>query len=357
MAVLAQLGDPSSGPLDAIARFLPRLAAFIVILAVGYLVAKALQRVVRGLLRRVGFDRALDRSGIRAALARADHDANELLARLIFYGLMLLVLQLAFGVFGPNPISDLLFRLIAFVPRIVVAVVIIVVATAIARATRDGVAALIGGLSYGNVLATAVSVLIIGIGVFAALDQLQIAQTIVTGVFYALLAIVVGVTVVAVGGGGIAPMRQRWERVLARLDDETARIRDEASRQREAQEEARRQRRAEEEARLLREAAEEARLLREAEEEDRRRQGAKESIDGQEAENVELPPLPAPPDQEAAHGGGEDTVQIGVDDTTTQIARPSDEQDTTTQMARLTDEEDTTTQIARPEDDDDTGPS
>ncbi|MBW3603880.1 MAG: hypothetical protein KY460_03025 [Actinobacteria bacterium] len=344
MAVLAQLGDASANPFEAVARFLPRLAAFIVILVVGYLLAKALQRVVRGVLRRVGFDRALDRSGIRAALAREDHDANELLSRLIFYGLMLLVLQLAFGVFGPNPISDLLFRLIAFLPRVVVAVAIIVVAAVIARATRDVIATLIGGLSYGHLLATAAYVLIVGIGVFAALDQLQIAQTIVTGVFYALLAIIVGVTVVAVGGGGIAPMRERWERGLARVDDETVRIRDEARRQREAQEEARRQRRAEEEARLLREAAEEA-----------RRREAEEAAAKQEPENVGLPPLPAPPDEEATTDGGEPTVQIGVEDTT-QITRPMDEEDTTTQMARPTDEQDTTTRIARTGDDDDARP-
>ncbi len=52
------------------------------------------------------------------------------------------------------------------------------------------------------------------IGVFAALAQLQIAPDIVNGLFYALLAIVVGSAIVAIGGGGIAPMRQRLERWL-----------------------------------------------------------------------------------------------------------------------------------------------
>jgi hypothetical protein len=229
--------------------FLPRLLAFIAILVVGYAVARLLQRALASVFERLGVSRALARGGISDALARADIDVGRLLSRLVFYGLLLLVLQLAFGVFGPNPVSDLLQRLIAFIPRVIVALVLVVVAAAVARAVRDVVAALIGGLPYGRALAVAAQLLILGIGVFAALDQLAIAPTIVTGLFYALLAMIVGIAVVAVGGGGIAPMRQRWERALTRVDAEAARMRDEARRQREAEEEARRQAEAEEEAR------------------------------------------------------------------------------------------------------------
>src|SRR5690606_16105742 len=70
-----------------------------------------------------------------------------------------------------------------------------------------------------------------------------IAPTIVNGLFYALLAIVVGVTVVAVGGGGIAPMRQRWEKALERVDDEAVSIRRAAQEQRERRAAAERQER------------------------------------------------------------------------------------------------------------------
>jgi hypothetical protein len=69
---------------------------------------------------------------------------------------------------------------------------------------------------------------VLTVGVFAALDQLNIAPAIVTGLFYALLAIIVGVTVVAVGGAGIRPMQVRWERALGRYDAESSRIRTEA---------------------------------------------------------------------------------------------------------------------------------
>lgn len=57
-------------------------------------------------------------------------------------------------------------------------------------------------LLIGYVIAIA-GAAILTVGVFAALSQLQIAPAIVTGLFYAILAIVVGSAVIAIGGGGV----------------------------------------------------------------------------------------------------------------------------------------------------------
>lgn len=229
--LLAAASSPMSGLQRGVAttmRILPQLLSFVVILVVGYLLARLISRLTARLLQRVGFDRAVERGGVRRALQNTRYDPSDLLAKLAFYAIMLFVLQLAFGVFGDNPISELLFGIIAFLPLVFVAVVIVVVAAAIAAAVRDIVQAALGGLSYGRLLADVASGVILAIGLFAALNQLRIAPAIVNGLFYALLAIVVGVTIVAVGGGGIAPMRGRWQRALDRLDDEAPRIREEA---------------------------------------------------------------------------------------------------------------------------------
>ena len=66
---------------------------------------------------------------------------------------------------------------------------------------------------------------ILVIGVFAALNQLQIAPEIVNGLFYALLAIIVGVAIVAFGGGGIQTARGYWERVSRRAETTASEIR------------------------------------------------------------------------------------------------------------------------------------
>jgi hypothetical protein len=256
-----------------------------------------------------------------------------MLSRLVFYAAMLVVLQLAFGVFGPNPISDLLSRVLAFLPRIVVAVIVIVVASVVGRAVRDVIGTLIGWLPYGRALATAANVLVVGIGVFAALDQLEIAPTVVTGVFYAVLAIVVGVTVVAVGGGGIVPLRQRWERGLTRMEHEAVQIRDEAQRQREAEEQA--QREAEEQAQVIRSTPPDEVLsppsLAEASTSDGH-SDAEVTLDP-DLTTVEIArPVPAeselaldPDDPDALTDPTSTTMRIDTGRTTTQLARPDDD--------------------------------
>jgi len=65
---------------------------------------------------------------------------------------------------------------------------------------------------------------------FAALDQLQIAPRIVTGLWYALLAALVGSVVVAVGGGGIQTMQRYWDRAAGRAEHRGSQFRQQAQR-------------------------------------------------------------------------------------------------------------------------------
>lgn len=208
-----------------VATFLPKLVGFLIILIVGYFIAKVLARIISGVLERVGFDRAVERGGIKTALQKSKYDASDILAKIVFYVGMLFVLQLAFGIFGPNPISDLLKGVIAYLPNVFVAIVIIVVGAAIAAAVKEIIEASLGGLSYGRALAFAAGTAVLVIAAFAALDQLEIAPTIVNGLFMALLAIIVGSAVVAVGGGGIRTMGRYWEKAAQRLDEEGSNIR------------------------------------------------------------------------------------------------------------------------------------
>jgi hypothetical protein len=172
--------------------FVPKLAAALVIILVGYLLAKVVASV------------------------------------LDFWLIFLVTLQLAFGVFGPNPISDLLQGLIAYLPNVFVAIVIIVVAAAIAKAATDLGSNLLSGVSGGPVMAKGAGVAVLVFGAFAALDQLQIAPRIVTGLWYAILAIVVGSAVVAIGGGGIKTMQRYWERTASRAEEHAPELKQQA---------------------------------------------------------------------------------------------------------------------------------
>jgi small-conductance mechanosensitive channel len=120
----------------SVATFAPKLVMFLVILIIGVIVAKLIGKAVDKILERVGFDRAVERGGIRRALQNSNYDASTIVSKLVYYALLLFVLQLAFGVFGPNPVSALLTGVIAFLPRLVVALIIVVVAAALAPPGR-----------------------------------------------------------------------------------------------------------------------------------------------------------------------------------------------------------------------------
>ena len=133
--------------LAAAVAFVPQLIGFLLILLIGWFIAKAIAKVVGKLLEKVGFDKAVERGGVKKALEKSKFDASDIVAKLIYYTLMLFVLQLAFGVFGPNPISLLIASVIAFLPKLIVAIIIVVVAAAIAAAVKTLVEGSLGGLS------------------------------------------------------------------------------------------------------------------------------------------------------------------------------------------------------------------
>ncbi|CCH18210.1 Conserved TM helix repeat-containing protein [Micromonospora lupini str. Lupac 08] len=218
------VSDAVGDALRSVMLFLPKAVAFLAILVAGWLIAKAVLKIVEKVLERVGFDRAVERGGIRRALSRSRYDASDIVAKLVYYGVLLLTLQLAFGIWGPNPISDLITAVVAWLPRAFVAIVIVVVAAAIANAVKDIISGALGGLSYGRVLAGIASVFILGLGVIAALNQIGVATAVTTPVLIAVLATVGGILVVGVGGGLIRPMQSRWEAWLTRAEQESALI-------------------------------------------------------------------------------------------------------------------------------------
>ncbi len=69
-------------------------------------------------------------------------------------------------------------------------------------------------------VANVASAFIIAFGAFAALSQLQIAPNIVEGLYFAVLALIVGSGIIAIGGGGIQPMRAQWEKAMAKVEEE-----------------------------------------------------------------------------------------------------------------------------------------
>ncbi|MFV2198297.1 mechanosensitive ion channel family protein [Nocardiopsis sp. LOL_012] len=215
------IGQGLTSAWEAVATFVPALVGFLVILVVGWFIAWLLGKIVGKGLHSVGLDRALHRGGVGDYFERSRWGASELCGKIVYYVALLFVLTIAFNVFGPNPVSNLLSDVLAWIPRAIVALVILVVAAMVAKAVRDLITGALGGLSYGRFVANAAGIAILALGIIAALGQMGVAMTVTMPVLIAVLATVGGILVVGVGGGLIRPMQSRWYRWLDVAERET----------------------------------------------------------------------------------------------------------------------------------------
>lgn len=215
------IGSSIQGMMDGVGRIAPKVVVFLVILVVGWIIAKVLQRVVSMVLGKLHFDRVAERGMVGDALSRSQWTASGLVAKIVYWAILLITLQMAFGVFGPNPISQMLTEIVNWLPMAIVAILLIVIASAVAKAVKDLISAALGGTSYGKIVANIAAIFIIALGAIAALNQMGIATTVTEPVLITALATIGGILVVGVGGGAIRPMQQRWDRWLNSVERET----------------------------------------------------------------------------------------------------------------------------------------
>lgn len=191
--------------------FLPQLFGFLVILFVGWFVARFLAKMVRRLFKAINLDYYLDRAGIGGPLERAGYaDSGRFVAKILYYMFMLIVLKLAFGALKIEALNEPFDQLIAWIPKFLVALVLVVVGGIVANVVRDLVRGVTAGQSYGNFMVTAAGVGVWLIFGLAALDQAGIAQDVVDTLTNAIFASISAILIIKFGVGGIWAARDRF---------------------------------------------------------------------------------------------------------------------------------------------------
>jgi len=194
-----------------VATFLPKLAAALAVLIIGWIIAKVIRKVIVKVLNTIKLDSYVDKAGIGAPLERAGYpNSVDLIGKIIYFALMLLVIQLAVGVFGDTAISNAIDDMVAFIPKLIVAIVIVIITGVIANAVRDLMAPAVAHLSSGDLLKKAAYVAIWLIGGFAALDTLQVAADVVDTLFETIVYSLGFIIVIKFGVGGIWAARDRF---------------------------------------------------------------------------------------------------------------------------------------------------
>jgi Conserved TM helix len=222
------LFEPIRASLHQIGEFLPRVLLAAAILILGWLIAKTIRFVVVKTLRAVNFNVVTEKAGVDTFLQRggAEVDTISVLGALFYWLVILAALMVAFNSMGLTYVTDLIGRIVLFVPKVMVAVLVVAFGAYFARfvgnaVTRHCKKAGIGdAVALGRLAFYAIMVFV----VLIALDQLGLGDIIRQTFLILVAAIALGLAL-AFGIGGqrrAAELLERWSR---KSDDDAARKR------------------------------------------------------------------------------------------------------------------------------------
>ena len=201
-----------------IGEFFPRVLLAIVILIIGWLLAKALRFAAAKALRAINFNVLAEKAGIDDFIKQGGSalDTTDVLALLIYWLAILAALMIAFNSMGLSYVTDLVGRVLLFVPRVIVAVVILAFGAYLARFVGAAVATYCKNISLpdapllGRLAFWAILIFV----VLVALDQLGLGD-IIRQSFLILLGAIALALALAFGIGGqkrAAELLERWSR-------------------------------------------------------------------------------------------------------------------------------------------------
>lgn len=191
------VADPVKAMLIKIWSYVPVLAGVIVILVVGWLIAKLIESVIVRVLKAVRLDAASDKAGISNVLAQGEIKLtlSELLGAIIYWLVMLVVMVIALNALNLTVAADLLSRLVEYVPNIIIAIFVLVLGSflasfvsAIVRTSASNV-----GIERAKLLGQITQTVLVIFSVIIAIEQLKIAT--------ALIALAVNIILAALGLG------------------------------------------------------------------------------------------------------------------------------------------------------------
>ena len=209
--------EPLRGFLISAGEFLPRIVLALLVLLAGWIIAKMVRFAIARGLRAVNFNVLTERAGIDGFLRDGgiQTDTAGILALLFYWLVILASLIIGFNLLGLTYITDLLGRVVLFLPKVMVALLILAFGAYFARFVGNAVTAYCRNVHMqdADILGRLAQYAILAFVVLIALDQVNVGGDIVRQTFLIVLAGVVLALALAFGIGGkdwAAEMLERW---------------------------------------------------------------------------------------------------------------------------------------------------
>ncbi|HEY8355704.1 MAG TPA: hypothetical protein VIK69_11910 [Methylophilaceae bacterium] len=201
-----------------VATFFPKLLAVIVILFFGWLCAKAACVVVKRILGLVRFDQFADKSGLEQFLSHSGVDLtmSGVISMVVYWLVILLFVITGANSLGLTEVAVMLNALANYLPRIIVAILILIFGTLLARFVNRLIFAWLHGIKFDGALtiSTTAEYSIQIFALFVALEQLGIGTQLLTALFVIVFGAIFLALAIAFGLGG----KERAARILDQLD-------------------------------------------------------------------------------------------------------------------------------------------
>ncbi len=209
--------EPIRATLTQVGVFLPKLAVAVVVLVVGWLLARLARFTVNRGLRAINFNVLTDKAGIDGFLKQGgiQSDTTDIFAVLVYWLVVFVALVIACNGLGLTYITDLLGKVVLFVPKVIVSLIILAFGAYFADFVGTTVSTYCKnvGVKDGELLGKIAQYAIIAFVVLIALDQMNVGGDIVRHSFLILLGGVVLGLALAFGIGGqkwAAGLLDRW---------------------------------------------------------------------------------------------------------------------------------------------------
>lgn len=194
--------DSFENALEDILGFLPELLGGLVLLIVGYIVAKVLAGITRRALHKLRFDRALHTSTAGTAISRMVESPSRLVGGVVFWLVFVAFISFAAAALDLEILNRILAGIYAYVPNIIASILIFLVASAISAGTAKFILGVMGRTPTAKLITAVVPGITMSLAVFMILNQLKIAEDIVTILFTAIVGAVALGLALAFGLGG-----------------------------------------------------------------------------------------------------------------------------------------------------------
>ena len=218
MERIDMMWEPVRYFLVQIGEFFPRVLLAIVILVAGWLIAKAVRFAVVKALRAINFNVLTERAGIDGFLRQGggETDTTGVLGLLVYWLTILTALMIASNSVGLIAVTELIIRVVLFVPKVIVAIVILAFGAYFARFIGMSVTAYCKNLDMpdATLLGRLAMYAIVVFVTMVAIDHLGLGD-IIRQTFLIILIGVVLALALAFGLGGqkrAADFLERWSR-------------------------------------------------------------------------------------------------------------------------------------------------